>query len=421
MLQNGKEVNKEEKKMSKCMKKIVVVLLSLCMFFPMENVRANETTYEMNLWSDVGEYPITPQDNEWIELTYAQQLDTLSMPDEILKEYSSKELAKWVLNYPFLIDVLAFDNAESAINYLSRTSNICKKFLSSDEAIQVLLDEYNKLKVNYSLLLDDSKVENVFNESGYSKEIFLQTFFAYAYNSMNDTEKDQLDNILLSKYKEKEGICEEYTTALLFIDRIQQLNGEITIQDTEFFNYVSKNSCDQISVLASNGFVSNGSVIYGNNGALYYNGTYTKYGVAAPCYKYSSGDYSSAEQKEADKAFEEVHPAWTRIHSATKKYNCHSYAWIQQSASNIYWMDSPDTFLSSSSVSFVSSNGAANTSDKIVIRDSNGTAQHSCIAASTGSNINSIKTTSKCGNFGVYDAPLVDMVILYGNSYKVYR
>lgn len=382
-------------------------------------------------WSEEGVYPISPGDGMWEELSYKQQLEAISMPEEKLNDCTSEELAEWVLEYPFLLDVLAFDTAEQAIYHFTQTSNILNEFFSREDSVSVLLKEYSDLYVDYELL-SNSSVQNSLLDSGYAKELFLQTFFAGKFEQLTDNEKDELKYILQEKYIDKIGICDNYSTALLFYDFVQDKYGVIPknivpeiISSLEIFQTepIEVEEFDYSAVpLTNSGFSSSGLTIVATNGATYYLGTYTLYGETVECYKYISGDYTTTEKNSIDASYASAHSSWTKVFSATKKYNCHSYAWIDASQSNVYWLDNPGTFAGSSSFTYICKNGSAASGDHIIITDTKGLLAHSMIACSNGTNSNSIKTTSKLGNAGVYDAPLVDMMILYsGSYYEVYR
>ena len=46
-----------------------------------------------------------------------------------------------------------------------------------------------------------------------------------------------------------------------------------------------------------------------------------------------------------DKEIQEAYPGITLVASASKKYNCHSYAWYSQTTSNPYWMNDPSAYM----------------------------------------------------------------------------
>lgn len=132
-------------------------------------------------------------------MTYTEQLEACQMPEDNLDGYSTDDLANLVLEYPFLIDVLAFDNAELAITHLSDVSNICQEFFSRTDALDVLLDKYDDLSVNYDMLNSPQSrnaKSSVATDSGYVKELFLQTYFADKAKSLSQEDTERLKDII---------------------------------------------------------------------------------------------------------------------------------------------------------------------------------------------------------------------------------
>lgn len=121
------------------------------------------------------EYPITPETPEWASMSYIECLKACEMPEEMLKSSSDDTLAEYVLSYPLLADILAFDTAEQAMAHLAATSNICREFFSREDSMNILLAKYNLLNVDYELLSTNSS-DNPMTESGYIKELFCRHF-----------------------------------------------------------------------------------------------------------------------------------------------------------------------------------------------------------------------------------------------------
>lgn len=393
------------------------------------NVYASDKAAEYQkskAWCIAGEYPVTPESPEWASMSYAECLEACKMPEEKLLDISTEELSEYVLEYPLLADILAFDTAEQAISHLSDTSNIFREFFSRENSTEILLEKYDLLNVDYELLSRSSS-DNPMTESGYTKELFLQTFFVYSLNELSDYEENYLIKIMNDKYTAKNGFCEDYSTSLLFYELVERNYAYVPS------NIVIDNASDLFeSLAASTGFTSAGlPSMELKNRAYYTLGKYTKYNCSSVCFRYDSGDLSSSEIENIDKVYANNHPSWTKQYSATKKYNCHSYAWLISLPSNIYWLNNPDPYANSSSFDCNGTNCSANAGDIIIIRENKYTsdgysgatnALHSLIATSYGAGITSIQTESKLGYAGVYTAPLYDMMIFYGGaSYNVYR
>lgn len=105
---------------------------------------------EQSEWETPGVYPVSPSDDEWKTMTFSELLESVNMPEEVLKETSTEMLLKWVMEYPFLANVAAHDLPEDGIEWLKQTSNICREFMSRDDSRRILIDFYFSL--NYEEL-----------------------------------------------------------------------------------------------------------------------------------------------------------------------------------------------------------------------------------------------------------------------------
>jgi len=59
---------------------------------------------------------------------------------------------------------------------------------------------------------------------------------------------------------------------------------------------------------------------------------------------YTTWELSQADINAMDYYFDTTYPLADRLRSASRRYNCHSYAWYSQDAGNTIWMDDPQTY-----------------------------------------------------------------------------
>ncbi|MBO5283552.1 MAG: hypothetical protein J6B43_10605 [Lachnospiraceae bacterium] len=381
---------------------------------------------ELADWETIGVYPINVYDEEWADMTFAERLQALALPEELVDSLSTEDLAEWALAYPYLGARVLHDSAKGYMDFLLRNSYLFRSLFAREDANEVLLNKFDDLKVNYNMLINQNTAgSDTFTESGYVKELFLQSYFATVIDELSVTEKAALRDILEEKYIAKSGICQNFTTATLFYADVLSEYGEIPAEllistDIVIDEAAIGNDISDPTSIDSDGFTNSGQIAT-YNGGNYYVGTYSKYGVSVNCYKFCSGELSSAEATDYENLISTLYPSWEKVTSATRKFNCHSYAWIEQSTSNVYWLINPNAFATSSSFRYIGANGGANKGDHIIIINSYGESEHSLISTSTGTNSNSINTISKCGSAGIYRAVLADIILEYGNEYKVYR
>ena len=363
----------------------VLMLSLIAPLYPSEIMAQSE-------WEEPGVYPVSPSDDEWKTMTFSELLESANMPEEVLKETSTEMLLKWVMEYPFLADVAAHDLPEDGIEWLKQTSNICREFMSRDDSRRILIDFYFSL--NY---------EELDRSTLFRYKTFFNAYFSSVGKNMSN------DEIQIVKQ----------------IDQIQKQAGVTALNglllDEQSFE--EKKVAVEGAKGVTSGFINSGVIKTSIYDTLCFYGSYNKYGASASgCYKYISGEASSTEIEAADEYFQSTHMLWFKLYSASKKYNCNAFAWIDASSSNSFILLHPDAYTNSSQVSLVNTNGSAVNGDKIVLYNSSGTSVHSLIAISSGNNSSSILTKSKIGSFGVYMASLSAVMLDYGvTTYKVYR
>ncbi len=164
-------------------------------------------------WDVPGVYPIDVHDEAWANMTFAEQLEAVALPEELVDSLPTEELADWVLAYPFLGDLCLHDSAKSSMDYFTRTSYLFRSFFAREDVNEVLLKKYDDLQVDYEIIADrDANISNRFAISGYWQELFLQCYFSTVIGDLSENEKVILKDILEEKYNEKVGICEHILT-----------------------------------------------------------------------------------------------------------------------------------------------------------------------------------------------------------------
>ena len=117
----------------------------------------------------------------------------------------------------------------------------------------------------------------------------------------------------------------------------------------------------------------------------------------------SERDKANCNKKGDDKV-----PQATRIADSTNRYNCHSYAWYQQSTDNPYWIDDPSAYYTDGSYIQVST---PHINDRICYFNKSGENIHSGIIIDAYSgysngicgNSDLVKVISKWGTWGLYE------------------
>lgn len=131
-------------------------------------------------------------------------------------------------------------------------------------------------------------------------------------------------------------------------------------------------------------------------------------------------DFPSSYKTTLNNETEEVYGI-SPIADPTVKYNCHSYAWYQQSTSNPYWLNYPDKFITDGSYTKVSKleveiGGRMVYYDTIF--DTYGTPTHSAIITGIVDRVHSVReftVKSKWGMLGLYEHSWINCPYYYVN------
>lgn len=359
--------------------------------------------YGEKVWKQygVGEYPTNYDSKEWKEMNYQETVSACELPENMIDDMSTADLTKYVLNYPLLIDVYAFDDTELGIEHLKDISNACAELFSREDAIPNLIDAYETLECDYSAVAEGTQL---MSESGYLQEIFLESYFGNNIEELSQAEKNDIKKILEEKFEQKNESVKEFSTATEFFDAAYESTGEFQLDMLPESMEEYYENKENITTLA--GYDGSSYYLYNPcNGAWCNYGTYTKYARTANCYKYISGEYTDVERIAMDAEFMIAHPSFTYLASSSKKYNCHSYAWIDSSA-NKYWLLNPNKYAGNTTYFKKLGVTTYKSGDKIIF-DTN---THSVIM--TGAS----KCKSKLGSLGVYKCTLSDALELYGSS-----
>lgn len=119
-----------------------------------------------------------------------QRGEALQLPDEILEKADTATLVEAVLDYPFFIDIYAFDDAQIGVEILFNSFNGLSELASRADAPTVLLEKYIDEPVDN---------EDVLTLDYY--EILLAQDFVI--NSLNEEQMSVLLDAVAEKFTEK--------------------------------------------------------------------------------------------------------------------------------------------------------------------------------------------------------------------------
>lgn len=290
------------------------------------------------------EYPVQPGTKQWAAFTtLAEKINACNIPEDTLENMSTDALVETVLSYPLLPCILAFDSYEDGFNSVLNYSSGLKELVHRKDAGPKILEKYNSLKDSCQHL-----------ELAYTEIILSQPVIM---DSLSKKQKNDLIKEATTRYKEK-----GYSYLL---NSIQQ-------NDYETRDYV----------------------------------TYVKTPEGTPVRVIRQEyDYSPDTIDKANKRMDAIFPNADRLRSATRYYNCHSYAWYSTKSTNKYWMNNPEAYMTDGSYT----SGTAKAGRKVFYdndNDNDVSGNHSGIVYSVSGH--TIMVTSKWGEYGLYRHNIYD-------------
>lgn len=258
-------------------------------------------------------YPILPGTKEWESFkSKDEMMDACQIPSEIVDSMSTEALTLSVINHPLLdTEVLSYNDYTQGFD----------SFVSDFDAAKALL-EREDFAVNLAKIYLDTPVlnkEEYKEQRSNSQNTMLdftvkETVLAVpqVFNLFKEDEAEALIVIAENKMKEKSENQEMYGTSV---------NTFFTVRAT----VSGKNN--------RNGFAT----------------VLTPRGSSVVVITISDAEFTTQQKEQINATYRKEYPQATIVASASKKYNCHSYAWYLSSTSNRYWMDDPSKYMSDGS------------------------------------------------------------------------
>lgn len=260
------------------------------------------------------QYPVKPGTAAWNRLKDSKEREAAcQIPADALGRMTTDELIESVVDYPFLMQIYAFDTYEQGFAKLKASFNGYRALLERDDGPVKLLARYKATEVPVGgTAIDQSEVFGLSN----LEAILCQSEVRAR---LSEAEVTELEEQMETKHLRKRTSPDVYGMTVA-------TGYEVIAEQTQPDGVVSAS-------------------------ATYY--VYTPKGTAVPVFK--RGEELSAAQKAAMDAWvTKTYPGTTVLRTATTNYNCHSYAWYSTSTANQYWMNDPTAYRTDGSYKFTS-------------------------------------------------------------------
>lgn len=250
-------------------------------------------------------YSITPTKTPdvWKSLqTHDEMVKACKIPDEILKQMTTPQLLKVCIDYPLFADMFTFNSIEAGFTSVSRSFNGLQELLSRKDFATEMVKYYQNM-----------------NLEEFKNETYLQ-YFKLRYICVLLSQKQTLQSLSPAEY---EIIV---STSRNILDKIS---------NTSYYNTDELN--DLITLVLMKSTTPSSSAVLRDSAAT----LYTPKGTAVNAINITSE--LTAQEKQAWRDWIAAnYPNAIIVSDASKRYNCHSYAWYSQSTSNHYWINAPE-------------------------------------------------------------------------------
>ena len=379
-------------------RKIVSIFLVLCMCLSLSSIcfAAEDSTPVYRAISDAEyystdytgyRYPVRPGTAEWASLeNHQDKVDACQIPEDILSSMSTEELVQTVIAYPLNIDMFAYDNTTTGFEVVASHFNGLQELQSRSDSVSELIDLYLETPLARTSTLSD--------ESFLSFDDLVIPLLLRQESIYEDATPENRAVLSQVAVDEKASSSVSAASSLVLVGYESYSTGTSTIR-------TPKNSSVTVYKMAAVEVLMDTST-----GGYYYGNTLS--------------DFPSSYKTTLNNETEEVYGI-SPIADPTVKYNCHSYAWYQQSTSNPYWLNYPDKFITDGSYTKVSKleveiGGRMVYYDTIF--DTYGTPTHSAIITGIVDRVHSVReftVKSKWGMLGLYEHSWINCPYYYVN------
>jgi hypothetical protein len=306
--------------------------------------------------SDAYAYPIQPGTPAWATLqAHSEMVAVTQIPEDTLRAMSTAGLVESVLNYPLFSDLLLFNSTQQGFEVMAGRFNGMQELLARKDAGKVLLATYRAMDP-HGVPAGSLEAQGAYDARFTRIETLLAQDAIIA--NLSRKERQELLTQALAKFDAKAGYKDVYgqfgkeRSALVLGRTLRQEKAGWPKQESTVLrrflddgSVITEPAVEGIAAEARRflaGDTTGGNESYTED----YNTTiYTPLGSPVTG-RVQTYELSSAQIAEINASVQSGYPAATRETNSSRLYNCHSYAWHNQSTSNNIWLNTPgdDTY-----------------------------------------------------------------------------
>lgn len=231
--------------------------------------------------------------------------------DSVLSLMTSEALLKSILHYPLNYSILSYDNPLSGVNFISKRSNLHQEFVRRKDAGDLLISYFlsSHIDLNKTCDVHDDDYSNL----SAVNQLFLEYYLCSDDISQVLTKENRDSLSIHIKDCIKRRMNDEKLRSSLFLAPLLLIE-ETVVDDSTCNDNREQSRSQEITTV------------------------YTTFRKAL------RGELQDEMSPEAiyyfNNVFTQQHPYATLISSSSNKYNCHSYAWHNESTTNSVWLNS---------------------------------------------------------------------------------
>lgn len=279
-----------------------------------------------------------------IVIVGCQKISKSKANETVINEKSSKELLEEVLESSSIVDLYLYNEPNTVIEIMKSESNSFAKLEERKDYIETVIDKYNE----YELANDFSTDKHILDS------------LTYVYGE----ELDNKLNEVLADLDVKESVESDVTelARVYFLECLITSKGVVEESNSQQLSDIKKVAYDKymekensalytgmeesVYELADKSETAKDlGVEINSRGQLATITTPNGSKVEVEMCEYNGDRWANAVTMETKKDYPNV----KILAKADNRYNCHSYAWYQQSTSNPYWLNNPMSFIADGS------------------------------------------------------------------------
>lgn len=242
------------------------------------------------------------------------RLAACEVPQTVLSKMTTEALAQSIAQYPLNYLIFAYNDPYSAVDFLVKNSSIHKEFIQREDNTHELIRLLSRATMKFDT---KTNVSNTTPTLSYCDEMMLEYLMSSQEFSsrINIKDRDALADMILSKATERMADTLHYSkhsiAPLAYIDTANSLNiihlEEPSTKSGEVVSHITLSTP-----------------------------------LGKPIHGFTRNEHTAKEIIDMTNWITENYPNAIIRGSATAKYNCHSYAWYDNSTDNPYWINQND-------------------------------------------------------------------------------